>query len=195
MPDRRFVLATLAVLALAAPTMEAAVIPRTPDDLAITLPGGQQVTLSQYKGKVVAVVFILTTCPHCEAAVQCLIQEQKKFGPRGLQAIASAIEVNAETSVPEFTRRLNPPFPVGYSGLKPSMDFLQHPPKVTPHLPIIAFIDRHGVLRAQYEGMEPFFVPERMAQNIHEKIAALMGGGAPASKGKDVPKAAVPPKK
>jgi len=74
MPDHRLVLATLAALALAAPTLEAAVIPRTPDDLAITLASGKQVTLSQYKGKVVAVIFILTTCPHCEAAVQCRIR-------------------------------------------------------------------------------------------------------------------------
>ena len=195
MTDRRFVLAALAALALAAPTLESAVIPRTPDDLAITLPGGQQVTLSQYKGKVVAVIFILTDCHHCEVAVQYLIQDQKEFGPRGFQVIVSAIEGNAETSVPEFIRKLNPPFPVGYSGLKPSMDFLQHPPKETPHMPIIAFIDRRGKVRAQYEGMEPFFVEEVMAKNLHNKIAALMGSGAPATKGKDVPKAAAVPKK
>ena len=195
MPDRRFVLATLAALALAAPTLESAVIPRTPDDLAITLPSGKQVTLSQYQGKVVAVLFILTDCPHCEAAVQCLVQDQNEFGPRGFQAIASAVEEQAQTSVPDFIRRFNPPFPVGYSGLKPSMDFMQHPPKLTPHMPLIAFIDRNGILQAQYEGMEPFFASDRMAHNIHDKIAELMSRGAPAPKGKGVPKSAVQPKK
>ena len=195
MPDRRFVLWTLAALALAAPILEAAVIPRTPDDLTITLASGKQVTLSQYKGKVVAVIFILTTCPHCVAAVQCLIQEQNEFGPRGFQALASAIEDPAQTGVPDFIRRFHPPFPVGYSGLKPSMDFLQHPPKVTPHAPLIAFIDRNGILQAQYEGLEPFFVEDRMAKNLHDQIASLMGGAGPAPKGKNVPKAAVRPKK
>ena len=195
MPGHGFVLATLAAAVLGAATPEAAVIPRTPDDLAITLASGKQVTLSQYKGKVVAVLFILTTCPHCQAAVQCLIQDQHEFGPRGFQAIASAIEDQAQTSVPDFIRRFSPPFPVGYSGLKPSIDFMQHPPKETAHMPLIAFIDRRGILRAQYEGMEPFFVEERMAKNIHDTIAALMGGGGPAPKGKDVPKAAVQPKK
>ena len=75
-----------------------------------------------------AAIFILTTCPHCEAAIQCLIQDQNEFGTRGFQVIASAIEEQAPTSVPEYFRRINPPFPVGYSGLKPSIDFLQHPP-------------------------------------------------------------------
>ena len=187
MPDRRFVLATLAALALAAPALEAAVIPRAADDLAITLASGKQVTLSQYKGKVVAVIFILTTCAHCQAAIQCLIQDQSEFGPRGFQAIASAIEEEAQTSVPDFIRRFKPPFPVGYSGLKPSMDFLQHPPKLTPHMPLIAFIDRHGMVQAQYEGMDPFFVEERMAGNLHDKIAALMGQRTPATEGKGCP--------
>ena len=195
MSDRRFVPAIFAALALVAPALKAAVIPRTPDDLAITLASGKQVTLSEYKGKVVAVIFILTTCPHCEAAIQCLIQDQNEFGPRGFQVIASAIEDDAQTSVPDFIRRVKPPFPVGYSGLKPSMDFLQHPHELTPHAPLIAFIDRHGVLRAQYGGMEPFFVPERMAKNLHDKIAAMMGGGAASPKAKDVPKSAVQPKK
>ena len=95
--------------------------------------------------------------------------------------IASAIEEHAETTVPEFIRKFNVPFPVGYSGLKPSMDFMQHPPKVTPHMPLIAFIDRRGIVRAQYEGMDPFFVEERMAKNIHDKIAALMAPKTPAS--------------
>ena len=82
-----------------------------------------------------------------------------------------------------------------YSGLKPSMDFMQHPPKLTPHIPLIAFIDRQGILQAQYEGMEPFFIEDRMARNLHDKIAELTGRRSPAPKGKGVPKAAVQPKK
>ena len=59
-------------------------------------------------------------------------------------------------------------------------------------MPLIAFIDRHWMVQAQYEGMDPFFVEERMARNLHDKIAALMGQRAPAPKGKGVP---VQPKK
>src|SRR4051812_18579819 len=98
MPDRRFVLAALAALALPALTLHSAVIPRTPDDLAITLTSGKQVTLSEYKGKVVVVIFILTNCQHCVNAIQCLIKEQNQFGGR-LQVIASAIEENAQANV------------------------------------------------------------------------------------------------
>jgi len=192
MPKRRLVLAALAGLGLAAPAVEAAVVPRTPPDLAVTLADGQHATLSQYKGKVVAMIFILTTCPHCQAAIRCLIQDQNEFGPRGFQAIASAIEDQARANVPGFIRQFNPPFPVGYTAVRPALDFMQHPPMVGPRMPLIAFIDRQGVLQAQYEGYEPFFAEAQMARNLHDKIAAMLGPVAPAAKKRST--AAVPPK-
>jgi thiol-disulfide isomerase/thioredoxin len=195
MPKRRLVLAALAGLALAAPALPAAVVPRTPPDLALTLPGGKQATLSQYKGKVVALAFILTTCPHCQAAMRYLIQDQNEFGPRGFQALASAIEDQARTNLPGFIRQFNPPFPVGYNALRPVLDFMQHPPMVSPRMPLIAFIDRQGVLQAQYEGYEPFFAEDQMAKNLHDKIAAMLGLAPPAAKKKTALKSAVPPKR
>ena len=66
---------------------------------------------------------------------------------------------------------------------------------MTAHLPAIAFLDRQGMVQAQYEGMDPFFGEERMARNLHDRIAALMGERAAAPKGKGVTKAAVQPKK
>jgi len=36
-------------------------IPRTAPDVGVNVPGGSQIHLSQYRGKVVALVFILTT--------------------------------------------------------------------------------------------------------------------------------------
>ena len=52
----------LFVLALATGMAAAAAeIPRPSPNLAITLPGAQQVRLEQYRGKVVALAFISTT--------------------------------------------------------------------------------------------------------------------------------------
>jgi hypothetical protein len=194
MSKPRLVLAAVAGLALAAPpVLEAAVVPRTAPDLAVNL-ADHKASLSQYKGKVVAMIFILTTCPHCQAAIRCLIEDQNEFGPRGFQALASAVEDGARANVPGFIRQFNPPFPVGYTALRPVLDFMQHPPMVSPRMPLIAFIDRQGILQAQYEGFEPFFAEDRMAKNIHDKIAAMLGLAAPAAKKKTAARAAVPPK-
>ena len=79
---------------------------------------GQQIRLSQYKGKVCALAFILTTCPHCQKTVGFLSTMQKEYGARGFQVLASAIEDMAKMNVPDFIKRFQPPFPVGYSQQK-----------------------------------------------------------------------------
>jgi hypothetical protein len=162
----------------------AANIPRKAPDFAIALSDGKQTSLSQYQGKVVALVFILTTCPHCQGAVRCLSEDQNEFGPRGFQALGSAIEETARTNLPGFLRQFTPAFPVGYNQLRPVLDFMQHPPMVGPRMPLIAFIDRQGILRSQYEGYEPFLAQDKMAKNIRAKIVELLDEGAPGAKKK-----------
>jgi peroxiredoxin len=182
MPDRRSALAVLGVFAMAAPAMTAANLPRKAPDFAINLANGQQTTLGQQKGKVVALAFILTSCPDCRRAVRTLIQCQNELGPRGFQALASAIENMARLNVPEFVRQFNPPFPVGYNEQRPVLDFMQHPPMVGPIMPFLVFIDRDGVIRAQYEGHEPFLAADQVEKNVRAKILELLNEGAPPSK-------------
>jgi hypothetical protein len=183
MQKRYFAAAALGVLALASPALRAANLPRKAPEFAISLTNGKQVALSQYKGNVVALIFILTTCPHCQKAIGCLTQEQKEFGPRGFQTIGAAIEEMAKINVPGFVRSFDPPFPVGYSQFQAALDFLQHPLGVQALMPMVAFVDREGIIRAQYEGSDPFFADEKMAANIHAKIKEMVGPAAPVKSG------------
>ncbi len=132
-------------------------------------------------------LFLLTSCPHCQKAVKCLSQEQNELGGRGFQAIGSAIEDMAQINVPEFLRRNSPSFPVGYNKLMAALDFMQHPPIIGPRMPMIAFVDRQGVIRAQYEGQEPFLAEDQMARNIHAKILEFLDEPAVPAK-KTVPR-------
>jgi thiol-disulfide isomerase/thioredoxin len=176
---RRSLPAVILLPLLATAGLQAANIPRKAPDFAIVLGDGKPTSLSQYQGKVVALLFILTTCPHCQAAVRCLTEDQNEFGPRGFQALASAIEDKAKADLPGFVRQFNPPFPVGYNKSLPALDFMQHPPIVGPRMPMIAFIDRQGIVRAQYEGQESFLAQDQMGKNIRAKIVELLGEGAP----------------
>src|SRR5437870_6673475 len=112
----------LAALVLSATAALAANLPRPSPELAIHVNGGQQVLLSQYRGKVVAVIFILTTCPHCQKTIGYLIKDQNEYGPRGFQVLASAIQGGAEQAVPGFVQTYNPPFLVGFNDVKTAMD-------------------------------------------------------------------------
>src|SRR5579871_4958379 len=126
MPNRAS-LPMLASLCLLAAPARAAEVPRPSPDFAITLTAGKTIQLNEYKGKVRALAFILTTCPHCQKTVGILSAMQNEFGPRGFQVLASAIDDMAAMLVPDFIQRFKPPFPVGYSVREPVLAYLQHP--------------------------------------------------------------------
>jgi peroxiredoxin len=170
-----------ALLPLFLPAVRAAGPPRKAPDYTINLTGGKTLQLSQYKGHVVVMAFILTYCSHCQKTIGLLSKDQKEFGPRGLQVLASAIESGAQLSVPVFLQNFQPPFPVGYNTGDSAVAFMQHPAGKVPMMPLMAFIDRAGNIRAQYEGDDPFF-GDQIEQNLHQQIEALLKEGAPAKK-------------
>ncbi len=176
---------TLRVLAAAAlvlalmPVLSAAELPRRAPDYVINLPGGKSVALSQYRGKVVVMTFILTACSHCQATVKVLNEMQNEYGPRGLQVLVSAINSDAPGLVPLFIKNFNPPYPVGYSD-GGSAEFFIQPVSKLAQMPLMAFIDRNGIIRAQAEGEQSFF--SDLDKNLRKQIETLLKMGAPPAK-------------
>ena len=155
--------AAAALLTLLLPVAQAA-------DFTINMVDAKPLTLSQYKGHPVVLAFILTSCPHCQNAVKVLSKLQNEYGLRGLQVLASAIEQDAQLHVRLFVKNFAPPFPVGYNtGAEPYT--LIHPTGKVPMMPLLGFIDKKGILRAQHEGEEPFF--NDLEQNLRKEIEAL----------------------
>ena len=72
---------------------------RKAPELAFNIPGQGQKLLSQYRGKVVALSFIWTTCPHCQAESKVMSKLQQEYGSRGFQAIDVAVNDNADLKV------------------------------------------------------------------------------------------------
>jgi cytochrome oxidase Cu insertion factor (SCO1/SenC/PrrC family) len=159
---------------LAAATLQAAQLPRQAPDFTIHLLNKKQVTLNQYKGKVVALAFILTTCSHCQNTTQILMRAQKSFGPRGFQVLESTVEVGGEGMVPRFIDQFAPPFPVGFNDFADAQNFMQHSPLLIMHMPGLLFLDRQGRIVAQYEGDDPFLDEEKQEPNIRAKIEQLL---------------------
>jgi thiol-disulfide isomerase/thioredoxin len=178
--------AAAALVSALLPAARPAELPRKAPDYAINLPGGKTLPLSQYKGHAVVMAFILTTCPHCQRTIGFLIKDQNEYGPRGLQVLASAIDQGAEMALPLFLRNFQPTFPVGYNTPDSAGAFMQ--PSKMPMMPLLAFIDRQGIIRAQYEGEDPFF--NDLEQNLRKEIESLLQGGATGRKGTAAPKKA-----
>ena len=195
MSKLRFLAPALAILFLTAPMVEAINVPRKAPELAINLADGKQLLLSEYQGKVVVVAFILTWCSHCQKTIGFLTKDQNTYGPRGLQVLASAIEDVAKINLPAFIRQFNPPFPVGFDNQTVAINWLEHPPMLIPHMPILAFIDRQGIIRAQYEGDDKFFSEDQLEKNLSGKIEELLKEAAAGAKKGVAKKSTAAPKK
>jgi cytochrome oxidase Cu insertion factor (SCO1/SenC/PrrC family) len=166
------ILATIAAAALA---IQGADVPRKAPDLAIHMNNGKDLQVNSYRGKVVCLAFILTTCPHCQNTTRILSRIQNDYGPRGFQAVESSIEENGKAFVPGFILQFSPAFPVGYLEFDTAQTYLQHNPMMILHVPGLVFIDREGRIVAQFEGDDPFMADGVQEKNIRAKIEQLLG--------------------
>ena len=138
--------------------------------------GSAPLKLSQYKGKVVALAFIYTTCPHCQHLTTTLNQVAQDYAARGVQVLECAFNDDAVATMPEFIKQFNPFFPVGLATRASVMSYLQYPitdtrPLYVPHL---VFLDRAGIIRGDYPGEGPFF--QDPDGNIRKELDTILKG-------------------
>jgi cytochrome c biogenesis protein CcmG/thiol:disulfide interchange protein DsbE len=67
--------------------------------------GGQDVSLSQYKGKVVLVNFWATWCDPCRLEIPWLIEMQQKYSARGFTVLGVAMDDEGASVVTPFVRK------------------------------------------------------------------------------------------
>jgi thiol-disulfide isomerase/thioredoxin len=163
----------IAVLALSALALSGATIPRPAPELTVKTASGP-VQLSKLKGKVVAVEILSTTCPHCQNSVKLLSKMVSEYGPKGFSAVGMAINDGAD--VPKFIRDFGVNFPVGTGTRDDAFAFLQHSMMTPFYFPQMVFVDRTGVIRAQYGGTDPFLQTNEEA-NVRGMIEKLLAEG------------------
>ena len=154
--------AVLGVLALLVPTvaltraadlhpasaLKSAALKPAPE-FVVQLTNGQQVLLSSLRGKVIALEFLYTTCPHCQHASQVFTQLAKEYGPRGFEPVGVAFNPMSQMLVNDFVRDFKVGYTVGYSERDRVLDFLAISPLERFVVPQIVWIDRKGMIRSQ----------------------------------------------
>ncbi len=174
---RRSALSLLAAPAFAADTSgPKARVPRPSPELAIEMVDGKTMLLSQFKGKVVLVEFLLTTCPHCQRASQVVQKLYQEFGPQGFQPVGVAINDMAKMLIPEYAKNFRLTFPIGFSQRDPVYNYLEHPPMFQLYMPTVAFLDRKFQIRAQHSGTDQEFYKDE-ERNMRSQILALLAEG------------------
>ncbi|MGH9667218.1 MAG: TlpA disulfide reductase family protein [Bryobacteraceae bacterium] len=125
------------------------VAPRRSPELAILKPGGGQLLLSRYRGKVVVVEFLLTTCSHCQEESELLDKLYKQYSPRGLQVLGIAYNTTDPAAVTAFVQKTHATFPVGSSPMPQVIDYLRASAGEPLSFPQVVLIDRKGTIRVQ----------------------------------------------
>ena len=178
------------------------VVPRKAPELAFTIPGEGQKLLSQYRGKVVALEFIMTTCPHCQAASRDMTKYQAEFGGRGLQVIDLAINAldgtggpsEAAEMVTRFKNSFQVGFPVGYLPRAEMMNFMGFTLADRMVVPQLVLIDRKGIIHYQTPAVSgPQWESVMKEPGLREHLEELLAMGnstATRSKSKIVASAA-----
>jgi thiol-disulfide isomerase/thioredoxin len=164
---------------------------RKAPELAFNIPGQGQKLLSQYRGKVVALEFILTTCPHCQAASHVMTNFQQEYGPRGFQALALAInaldegrtEAQADQIVQAFTQKFQVGFPVGYIPRDQMMSFMGFSLAERMVVPQLVMIDRKGYIHYQTPASDADENWAKLTNEtaIRQHIEELLALGGPTS--------------
>ena len=143
---------------LAGLTLQAASpVPRPTKEFTVTLPSGKQTLLSSYRGKVVMMACMFTTCPHCQNLSKIITKLQNDLGPRGFQAVGAVFndEVNTPSAATNaqvtasFVQQFGVGFPVGYAPRQNVMNYLGLSEIERWVVPQVVIIDRKGVIRAQ----------------------------------------------
>jgi peroxiredoxin len=181
-------LRTVILAAICAAPVMGADVPRPAPEFAVRMMDGTDILLSQQRGKVVCLLFILTTCPHCQKLVATMSKLQPELGPQGLVTIAGAVQDMPSLYIPDFIRDFKPAFPVGAADRNLAMQFMQHDPQYIFYSPSVSLIDRKGIIRAQYTaGPDDIFNGDQEA-NFRAKIQPLLKEGAAGGTGSTAPK-------
>jgi thiol-disulfide isomerase/thioredoxin len=162
----------IAVLVFTALTALGQQTPRQAAEFAIHRPGAADLKLSAYRGKVVVFALLNTGCTHCQHFAEQLAVYQKDYGPKGVQVLAVVFEKEAKEQLATFRDKYVHGFPVGYSDEATVMSWLGQPLDQGYFVPIVAFINRRGVVESQHLGDDNLF--QDPDANIRHKLDRML---------------------
>jgi cytochrome c biogenesis protein CcmG/thiol:disulfide interchange protein DsbE len=121
---------------------------------------GNDVTLADYKGKVVFLNFWATWCPPCRQEIPDFIKAYEKHKNDGLIILGVAVS-DKENSVKSFVERNKISYPVAMGDMKIVKDY-----EPGQYIPATIVIDRKGNIRDKHVGVMDMAMVEKIFQDL-----------------------------
>lgn len=166
----RCMLLTLACSLLAV----AGSVPREAPSLSLKTSGGSTVTLESLRGKVVAVLWISTDCPHCQETCETFGPIYEEFSKDGLEILGMAVNQNAPGHIDDFKKEHKVAFPIGVSNRSDWMRFADLSVMARTYVPYMMIVDRNGTIRYEHTGRDQEFWADqetRFRKEVGELLA------------------------
>ena len=153
------ILALILTGLMTALTAPAASVPRPSPDFIMQRGSAPPLQLSQFRGKIVALVFAHTTCDYCQSLTRTLKVIQKDYAARNVKVVECVFEEGANINYPIFLKAFQPSFATGYTTDAVVKKYLQwndsrDGPLMVPYM---IFIDVRGIIRGDFNGRDGFF--------------------------------------
>jgi peroxiredoxin len=159
---------------LCAAALFAAAAPRRAPGFSLPDVKTQQHDLADYRGKVVVLEFMQTTCPHCGAFTSVLSQVEQKYGNK--VAIVSIVNPpDDQNKVSSYISGHRIEYPILLDCGQVAYSYIQ---KASFDLPIVFLIDGNGMIRNHWE-YSPLTLDVFEGNGLMPEIDKLAGGGAP----------------
>jgi peroxiredoxin len=131
--------------------------------------------LADYRGKVVVLEFMQTTCPHCADFTKILSGVAKKYGDR-VQVLSVALPNDTMPGLIQFVKGHNLPWPHLYDMGQMAFSYIRQP---NVSFPTVFLIDGNGMIagRWEYGGLtKGVFEGDQLSREVDK----LIGAPAPA---------------
>jgi peroxiredoxin len=146
----RSLVSLAALLALGSLAVTAAPVPRESPALAVTDVMGQKQDLSQFRGGVMVVEFMLVRCQGCLQMARTINKLYSEMASRGFQPVSVVFDEGInEPVIRDLANLLKLNYPVGYTTSDEVDRYLNRAAAVRFQVPQVVVIDRAGVIRAQ----------------------------------------------
>ena len=122
---------------------------------------GARIDLASLRGKVVLLDFWATWCASCQVEMPAFVQWQRNYGPQGLQVLGISMDDD-----PALARRMKAKLQLNYP-VAMGDEKLGELYGGVLGLPLTYLIDRHGIVRARFQG-------ETDLKTIEKQLKALL---------------------
>lgn len=125
---------------------------------------GNEISLSDYEGKVVFLNFWATWCPPCRAEIPGFVEVYEKYKNKGMQIIGISLDIAGVDKVLNFVKKYKINYPVAMETRELIRDY--EPGRA---IPVTIIIDQNGKIRHKHIGYMDKGTLERYFLKLEEE--------------------------